>query len=102
MPQYYCPYCSPSYQIHQQDSHGEMRCGNCGEPLLKIPVFRTTQALALLTAIAFVSPLVIMVLSFIDNQKSTIPKKELTTILTTKHLLMQVTPGNPYTILNKT
>ena len=69
MARFHCPYCSPKYQIHQQRSDGVMVCGHCGDPLEKVSVIRPTQVAGLVAAAAFIAPLFVMVLSFIQDQQ---------------------------------
>ena len=63
MVRYHCPYCSPRYQIHQQRSDGVKVCGHCGDPLVMVSAIRPTQVAGLLTAAAFIVPLIVMLLS---------------------------------------
>jgi len=44
-----------------------MVCGQCGDELHKIPFIKTTQIFSLIAVIAFISPLILMVFSLIDD-----------------------------------
>ncbi len=80
MTRYHCPYCPPSHQIHKQLSNGKLVCGQCGDPLVKIPLIKPTQVFAVIAASAFIAPLIMMVFTFfIDSNKSR-PKKSLQAI----------------------
>ena len=70
MTKYFCPYCSSSYQIHTQRADGVMVCGQCGDPLITIPSIKPTQIFALKAAGAFITPLIVMMFVFIENQKT--------------------------------
>ena len=67
MNRYHCPYCSPSYQFYKQRSDGIMVCGQCGDPLVKVPLIKVSQILALITASAFVAPFLIAVVLFLND-----------------------------------
>ena len=69
MSSYYCPYCSPKYQFQKTRSDGTLVCGLCGDPLLKTVLIKPTQCFALIVILAFISPLIIMVITFINGQK---------------------------------
>ena len=77
MPKYYCPFCSPQYQLHKQRSDGVMICGYCGDPLVKLRVIRPKQLIALIAASAFIAPLILMVASFIQNSNQPDAKEPL-------------------------
>ncbi|AAP99750.1 MULTISPECIES: Zn ribbon-like protein [Prochlorococcus] len=70
MSKYYCPYCNPHYQFHTRRKDGALICGLCGDPLIKSKLIKSTQLFALIAAFAFVSPLIIMVLTFINDQRN--------------------------------
>ena len=67
MSKYYCPYCSPRYQFYKQGADGIMICGQCGEPLLKVPFIRPVQIIALIAMTAFVAPLIFILFMNINN-----------------------------------
>ena len=69
MTRYHCPYCSIRYQIHRQRADGVMVCGQCGDPLVEVPLVRPTQIFALVAAVAFVAPFILMMIAFIQDQK---------------------------------
>ncbi len=68
MAKYYCPYCSPRYQIHKS-ANGLMICGHCGEELVKVPYIRPTQIIALVAATAFIAPIIAMIFAFLLDVK---------------------------------
>lgn len=69
MPKYYCPYCSPRYQISIECSDCKLTCGKCGDPLVRVSVIKSTQIFALISASAFIAPLIITTLVFIQDLK---------------------------------
>ena len=77
MTRYHCPYCLSRYQIHQQRSDGVMVCGQCGDPLVKIPLIKPTQIFALIVAFAFVAPLILIVFSYFHDSNRPQLKKSL-------------------------
>ncbi|WP_320677007.1 hypothetical protein [Prochlorococcus sp. MIT 1300] len=74
---YFCPYCSPHYQIHEERSDGVMVCGYCGDPLVKEPTIKLTQIFSFIAAIAFISPLLITAFSFIQDWKRPQPQRSI-------------------------
>ncbi len=70
MTRYHCPYCSYRYQIHKQRADGMMICGSCGDPLVKVPLIRPIQVFALIAALAFLTPLIVMLLALLQEQKT--------------------------------
>jgi len=77
MTRYQCPYCSPHYQIHKQRVDGIMICGQCGDPLIKIPLIKRRQIIALIAVIAFAAPLIAMTIAFIQDASRLELKKPL-------------------------
>ncbi len=75
MPRFYCPFCSPHYQIYKKRAGGQMLCGQCGEPLVKIPVVKPTQIFALIAASAFIAPLLITAFAFIQDLNKPQPRR---------------------------
>ncbi len=67
MNRYYCPYCSPIYQFHIERDDGVMICGQCGDPLVEKKIIKSKQIFAMISITAFIAPLIMMVLTFIDN-----------------------------------
>ena len=67
MIRYYCPYCSPRYQICEKRSDGVFVCGHCGDPMLKIPFLKTTQIFALISILAFVLPAMLVFFSSLKD-----------------------------------
>ena len=80
MTRYHCPFCSHRYQIHQQRADGVMVCGQCGDPLVKVPLIRPTQIVGLVAAAAFIAPLLLMVFVFIQDQQRPKIKRPLSTM----------------------
>ena len=75
MSKYQCPFCQPRYQFHKQRSDGVMICGQCGDPLVKIPLIKPTQIFALLAASAFIIPLGLMVFDLLQDLKIQQPRQ---------------------------
>ena len=74
MTRYYCPYCHPRYQFHKKRNDGVLICGQCGDPLLKIPLIKPTQIFALIAAAAFISPFIAIALGLFQEQNQ--PKQQ--------------------------
>ena len=68
MVQYYCPYCNPKYQFQKQSSKGTLICGLCGEDLVKKPLIRLNQIIALVAAASLLLPLIYTFIFLIKNQ----------------------------------
>ena len=84
MSRYYCPFCSSRYQFHISNSEGVLICGQCGDPLIKKPLINAKQIFGLLASLAFIAPLVIMmVFVFEDFTKEKIPINLETSVLLT-------------------
>ena len=75
MKRYYCPYCHPSYQFQKQRVDGVMVCGQCGDPLVKAPLFRPTKVFALITIAAFIAPLLMMILGYLNSVQKQKPRQ---------------------------
>ena len=71
MVQYYCPYCNPKYQIQKRSSKGTLICGLCGEDLVKKPLIRLNQIIALVAASSLLLPLIYTFIFLIKNQINT-------------------------------
>ncbi len=67
MTRYKCPYCLPRYQFSQQRSDGVMVCGQCGEPLLKVPLIRPTQIIALIAVLSLIAPFILMIFDYMKE-----------------------------------
>ena len=67
MSRYYCPFCSYRYQFHKTNSDGVLICGQCGDPLIKKPLINTRQIFGLVVVLAFLSPLLIMVVLTVND-----------------------------------
>ena len=68
MVKYYCPYCNPKYQFQKQSAKGTLKCGLCGENLVKKPFIRLTQIIALFAATTLLLPLIYTLVFLIKNQ----------------------------------
>ena len=68
MVRYYCPYCNPKYQFQKQSSKGDLICGLCGEDLVKKPIIRLNQIIALVAASSLILPLVYTFIFLIKNK----------------------------------
>ena len=44
-----------------------MVCGQCGDPLIKVPLIKTTQIFALIVTSAFIAPLILMVFGYLKE-----------------------------------
>ena len=75
MSKYQCPFCEPRYQFHKKRSDGVMICGQCGDPLVKIPLIKPTQIFALVAASAFIIPLGLMVFDLLKDLKIQHPRQ---------------------------
>tara|TARA_Y100001968_G_C19075144_1_gene580308 strand:- start:104 stop:319 length:216 start_codon:yes stop_codon:yes gene_type:complete len=67
MSQYYCPYCSSRYQFHKTRSDGVLICGLCGDPLEKKNSLISRRIIGLVSASAFLLPLLTMTIFIIKN-----------------------------------
>ena len=68
MVKYYCPYCNPKYQFQKQTSKGTLICGLCGEDLVKKPLIRLNQIIALVAASSLLLPLIYTFVFLFKNQ----------------------------------
>jgi len=68
MNKYYCPYCNPKYQF-SIENYGKLKCGLCGEDLIKKPIIQFKQLIALLLVFSFSFPLLFIIFSSIINTK---------------------------------
>ena len=67
MSRYYCPFCSSRYQFHKTRSDGVLICGLCGDDLVKKPLLTSRRLIGVVAALAFLSPLLIMIIFVIDD-----------------------------------
>ena len=67
MSQYYCPFCSSSYQVHKTRSDGVLICGQCGDPLMKKTFINLRQIFGVVAMSAFLAPLLIMIFFVIKD-----------------------------------
>ena len=68
MNNYYCPYCNPKYQFQKKSTSGELICGLCGEPLVKKPLIKINQIIAIVASLSLVLPLIYTFIILIKNQ----------------------------------
>tara|TARA_B100000700_G_C14878470_1_gene776866 strand:- start:180 stop:377 length:198 start_codon:yes stop_codon:yes gene_type:complete len=54
-----------------------MICGQCGDPLVKIPAIKLTQIFAIVAAIAFIAPLFITAGAFFQDLNRPQPKNSI-------------------------
>ena len=90
MVRYYCPYCNPKYQFQKQSSKGTLICGLCGEELIKKPIIRLNQIIALVAASSLLLPLIYTFIFLIKNQINPSNKNyqaNITLIIITKETL---------------
>jgi len=71
MVRYYCPYCNPKNQFQKQSSRSTLICGLCGENLVKKPLIRLNQIIALVAASSLLLPLIYTFIFLIKNQINT-------------------------------
>ena len=58
MNNYYCPYCNPKYKFHKKSTSGELICGLCGDPLVKKPLIKINQIIAIVASLSLLLPLI--------------------------------------------
>ena len=68
MNNYYCPYCNPKYQFQKKSKSGELICGLCGDPLVKKPLIKINQIIAIVASLSLVLPLIYTFIILIKNQ----------------------------------
>ena len=68
MNNYYCPYCNPKYQFHKKSTSGELICGLCGDPLVKKPLIKINQIIAIIASLSLLLPLIYTFIILIKNQ----------------------------------
>ena len=84
MSRYYCPFCSSRYQFNKTKNDGLLICGHCGDPLLKKPLINSRQIIGLVAALAFLTPLLIMINFVIkDSTQKTLPNNSGPSVLLT-------------------
>ena len=71
MVSYYCPYCNPNYQFQKKSQKGNLKCGLCGEDLVRKPFIRLNQIIALVAASTLLLPLIYTFIFLIKNQINT-------------------------------
>ena len=83
MSQYYCPFCSSSYQFHKTRVDGLLVCSQCGDDLIKVPFINMTRVMGLIVASTFVLPLLLMIvflLNEMNNQRIINTSEQLTSL----------------------
>ncbi len=68
MNNYYCPYCNPKYQYQKKSTSGELICGVCGDPLVKRPLIKINQIIAVIASLSLVLPLIYTFIILIKTQ----------------------------------
>ena len=68
MNNYYCPYCDPKYQFQKRSTSGEIICGLCGDPLVKKPLIKINQIIAIIACLSLVLPMIYTFIILIKNQ----------------------------------
>ena len=76
MPLYYCPFCSPEIKLKYKRSDNPFICKRCGERLLEVKLIKPTQCIAFLAILGLITPLVLMVISAMEENK----KQEIITL----------------------
>ncbi len=72
---YYCRFCSLNYQIDKEVNKNDLVCSRCGDPLIKERILKPIQIIAALITAVFISPVVIMVIIFIEEVNRDLPLK---------------------------
>tara|TARA_Y100001968_G_scaffold326632_1_gene370116 strand:- start:90 stop:353 length:264 start_codon:yes stop_codon:yes gene_type:complete len=82
MSRYYCPFCSYRYQFHKTRTDGVLICGQCGDPLIKKSLVSSKRIFGIVTASAFLAPLLIMIIFVIkDLTKEKLPNNSESLVL---------------------
>ena len=68
MKNYYCPYCNIKYQFQKKAATGKLICGLCGDPLVKKPIIKINQIIAIIASLSLVLPLIYTFIFLIKNQ----------------------------------
>ncbi len=84
MSRYYCPFCSSRYQFQKTRSDGVLICGLCGDALIKKPLLNSRRLIGVVAALAFLSPLLIMIIFVVEDfTKDKQPKNSESLVLLT-------------------
>jgi len=67
MSRFYCPFCSSRYQFYKTRHDGVLICGQCGDPMIKKTLMNSRQIFGLVAALAFLSPLILMIFFVIKD-----------------------------------
>tara|TARA_B100000965_G_scaffold69409_1_gene54739 strand:- start:250 stop:561 length:312 start_codon:yes stop_codon:yes gene_type:complete len=68
MNNFYCPFCNPKYQIYKKSKSGKLICGLCGDPLVKKPLIKINQIIAIIASFSLMFPLIYSFIFLIKNQ----------------------------------
>ena len=68
MTDYYCPYCNPKYQFQKRSTNGSLICGLCGDPLLKKPLIKIKQIIAIVASFSLIIPLIFPLIILIKSK----------------------------------
>ena len=84
MSRFYCPFCSSRYQFRKTRSDGVLICGQCGDPLIKKPLINIRRIIGVVSALAFFTPLLIMIFFIVSNfTKEKLPENSESLLLST-------------------
>ena len=79
MGNYYCPYCRRSFQVNNKRTQVSVNCEFCGEKLQRVSFFKPVKLIGLLAAIAFISPLILMIASSLQEEIYNSPSEKILT-----------------------
>ena len=77
---YYCPYCPSQYKFHKTKTDGVLICGLCGDPLVKKSFFNYRRIVGVLLALAFLSPLLVMIIFLLTLLKKKLHNNSLSVV----------------------
>ena len=88
MTRFHCPFCSSRYQFHKTRCDGVLICGQCGDPLVKTPLLNLRRIIGVVAALAFLAPLLIMIIFVINDftEKIRIKDSESSVLITSNKL----------------
>ena len=87
MSRYYCPFCSSRNKFHITRCDGILICGHCYDPLIKKNLISSRRIFGIITATAFLVPLIIMITIIIKdfiNEKETNFSETVLVLITSK------------------
>jgi len=76
---YFCPYCQLSYQINSPNK-SIPKCTLCGDTLFKKDYLSASRIIAVILASVFISPLIIFLLSLLQDRSHTYRDKHMSAI----------------------